>query len=68
MASRYPAIQAIQVIPPPRELDARVLVWKGISVLARLESLGGDDAFGWVSKDEWEVLGMRALRERTLFW
>lgn len=63
MNSRFPSIQSIQVIPAPREIDPSWLVWKGISVFARLETA----ADFWVGREEWDMVGMRALRERTMF-
>lgn len=54
---------AVGVVPPPREVDPRLLVWKGVSVFARLESVHET----WVSREEWATAGMRALKDRTLF-
>lgn len=48
------------VIPPPRDMDPRVLAWKGMSVLARLESAQEM----WVPRHEWSVFGTRAIREK----
>ncbi|KAL7414542.1 hypothetical protein BDY24DRAFT_361005 [Mrakia frigida] len=61
--SRIPSLQTVEIIPSPREIDPRLLVWKGVSVLARLESV---NEF-WVGRQEWERLGLRALREKSLF-
>ncbi|CEH13638.1 Actin-related protein [Ceraceosorus bombacis] len=51
------------VIPSPRDMDPRILASKGAAVLARLESVGEL----WVFKEEWEMFGWRALREKSLF-
>lgn len=63
----YPALVAggweVGVVPAPREVDPRLLVWKGTSVFARLESVNET----WVSKGEWEQTGMRAVKDRSLF-
>jgi actin-related protein 8 len=63
----YPALVAggwdVGVVPAPREVDPRVLVWKGVSVFARLESVHET----WVAREEWEQAGMRAVKDRSLF-
>jgi actin-related protein 8 len=64
MNSRFPSIQSIQVIPAPRELAPEILTWKGVSVFARLTDAHGDF---WVGREEWESMGLKALRERTMF-
>lgn len=65
LSARFPNLAAggVSVIGAPREVDPRLLVWKGISVLARLESVNET----WVSKEEWDVAGMRAVKDRSLF-
>lgn len=39
----------VQVIPPPKDVDKRVLTWKGASVLGRME--GVTDM--WVTGADW---------------
>ncbi|KAG8718047.1 actin-like protein arp8 [Ceratobasidium sp. 394] len=56
-------MEKVQVVPAPKDIDPRVLSWKGAAVLAKLEALNDM----WVSGSDWDMLGMRALRERTLF-
>lgn len=66
LSARFPNFAAgggVSVIGAPREVDPRLLVWKGISVLARLESVNET----WVSKEEWDVAGMRTVKDRSLF-
>lgn len=64
LSARFPALAgAVSVVPPPREVDPRLLVWKGISVLARLESVHET----WVARDEWDIAGMRAVKDRAFF-
>ncbi|CED84587.1 Actin-related protein [Phaffia rhodozyma] len=67
IVSRFPSLtqsatQPVQIIAPPREIDPRFLIWKGTAVFGRLESI---QEF-WVGRAEWEMFGMRALREKSL--
>lgn len=45
------------------DIDPRVLAWKGISVLCKLDVVSEL----WVRREDWEALGLRAVRERTAF-
>ncbi|KAI9485473.1 MAG: hypothetical protein EXX96DRAFT_473196 [Benjaminiella poitrasii] len=56
------SIDRVEVLPPPRDLDPEVLVWKGASVVAKLDS--SKDM--WIGNVEWEEIGSRCLRERAL--
>lgn len=47
----------IMVAPPPREIDAQVLVWKGASIFGKLQ--GTNDT--WISAMEYDRLGSRLL-------
>lgn len=47
----------------PREMDPRVLGWKGGAVFARLESVRET----WVSRYEWKAYRTALLKERLLF-
>ncbi|KAF8603889.1 actin-like ATPase domain-containing protein [Ceratobasidium sp. AG-I] len=58
-----PGMEKVQVVPAPKDIDPRVLTWKGAAVLAKLEAVNDM----WITPRDWEVLGMRGLRERTLF-
>lgn len=55
-------IDRVEVLPAPRELDPEVLVWKGASVMAKLE-IAKDM---WIGAKEWDQVGARLLRERAL--
>jgi actin-related protein 8 len=51
------------VVPPPRDMDPRILSWKGMSVLARLD--GAQEM--WIPRQDWQMFGVRALKEKSLF-
>ena len=69
-------MEKVQIIPPPKDVDKRVLTWKGASVLGRME--GVTDM--WVTGADWvsngiivdfapltllqNAFGMRAVKER----
>ena len=42
-------MEKVQIIPPPKDVDKRVLTWKGASVLGRME--GATDM--WVTGADW---------------
>lgn len=56
-------IPNVTVVPPPRDMDPRIVTWKGMAVLARLDST--QDM--WVMRNEWKMFGYRALREKAYF-
>ncbi|PVG04564.1 actin-like ATPase domain-containing protein [Serendipita vermifera] len=56
-------LERITVVQNPKELDPRVIIWKGASILARLDT----SSEFWVSAKDWDRLGMRAFRDRSLF-
>lgn len=56
-------LERITVVQTPKELDPRVIVWKGASILARLDT----SSEFWVTAKDWDRLGMRAFRDRSLF-
>ncbi|KAH7101507.1 actin-like ATPase domain-containing protein [Auriculariales sp. MPI-PUGE-AT-0066] len=60
---RVPGLERVLVVGPTKHVDPRVLCWKGASVFARMDTV---QEF-WVSKDEWEMVGMRGVRERWWF-
>jgi len=78
-ATWEPVMERVQILTPPKDVDARVLAWKGGSVLARMEAVQEM----WVSAADWvrihdpsctsltmspqDVLGMRGLKERCFF-
>ena len=42
-------MEKVQIIPPPKEVDPRVLAWKGAAVLGKMDSV----AELWVSPSDW---------------
>ncbi|PIL24870.1 hypothetical protein GSI_12757 [Ganoderma sinense ZZ0214-1] len=58
-----PNMEKVQIIPPPKDVDPRVLAWKGAAVLGKMDGV----ADLWVSKADWELFGMRALKERCFY-
>ncbi|KAI9723083.1 MAG: actin-like protein arp8 [Chrysothrix sp. TS-e1954] len=51
----------IMVAPPPREIDAQVLVWKGASVFGKLKSTNDS----WIGTMEYDRLGSMASSARS---
>ncbi|KAJ7091416.1 hypothetical protein B0H15DRAFT_836015 [Mycena belliarum] len=56
-------MEKVQIIPPPKEVEPTVLAWKGAAVLGKMD--GVSDL--WVTKSDWDVLGLRGLKERCFF-
>ncbi|KAI8992369.1 hypothetical protein BDB01DRAFT_778238 [Pilobolus umbonatus] len=56
------SIERVEVVPAPRELDPELLVWKGATVMSKLDT--AKDM--WIGVKEWEEVGSRCLRERAL--
>ncbi|KAK2463573.1 hypothetical protein APHAL10511_004324 [Amanita phalloides] len=56
-------MEKVQVIPPPKEVDRRVLVWKGAAVLGKMDGVSEL----WVTQSDWDILGMRGLKERCFY-
>lgn len=50
-------MEKVQIIPPPKEVDRRVLVWKGAAVLGKMDSVSEL----WVTQSDWvsNVFGSR---------
>ncbi|KAI8148388.1 hypothetical protein BJV82DRAFT_591965 [Fennellomyces sp. T-0311] len=61
--ARSSAIERVEVLPAPRELDPRLLMWKGGSVLSKLDIAKEM----WIGQEEWDLVGARCLRDRALF-
>lgn len=59
----HPVPAEISVMPAPREMDPQVLTWKGGGVFAKLKIVSEC----WISSDDWDMLGNRALQYKTLF-
>ncbi|KAK0548688.1 actin-like protein arp8, partial [Tilletia horrida] len=51
------------VVPPQRDIDPRVLPWKGMSVFARLDGI--TDL--WLDAEEWSMWGWKAAKDKVLF-
>ncbi|CAG8595939.1 3792_t:CDS:10 [Diversispora eburnea] len=57
------ASDKFEVLGSPRDMDPRLLAWKGGSVMSKLEIVSEL----WINSGEWEELGVRCLREKALF-
>ncbi|KAI8391391.1 uncharacterized protein BYT42DRAFT_509384 [Radiomyces spectabilis] len=55
-------VEKVEVLPAPRELDPRLLVWKGASVFSKLDT--AKDM--WIGQEEWNEVGARCLKDRAL--
>ena len=42
-------MEKVQIIPPPKEVDPRVLAWKGAAVLGKMDSISEL----WVTPSDW---------------
>lgn len=58
-----PNMEKVQIIPPPKDVDPKVLAWKGAAVLAKMDSV----ADLWLTCIDWDMLGMRGLKERCFY-
>ncbi|KAJ1666463.1 actin-like protein arp8 [Coemansia sp. RSA 1813] len=56
-------VERAEIVSAPRDLDPRVLAWKGGAVLSRLECAREM----WISSREWADFGPKLLRDRVLF-
>ncbi|KAJ7696593.1 nucleus protein [Mycena rosella] len=56
-------MEKVQIIPPPKEVEPTVLAWKGAAVLGKMD--GVSDL--WVTQADWDLLGLRGLKERCFF-
>ncbi|KIY53353.1 actin-like ATPase domain-containing protein [Fistulina hepatica ATCC 64428] len=63
LARQYNSGETVQVIPPPKDVDHRILEWKGAAVLAKMESVSEL----WITAVDWDILGMRGLKERCFY-
>ncbi|KAJ1949583.1 actin-like protein arp8 [Linderina macrospora] len=57
------SVERVDIVSAPRDLDPRVLAWKGGAVLSRLECAKEM----WVDRSEWADFGPKLLRDRMLF-
>ena len=53
----------IRIIPPSKEIDPQVVIWKGASVQARVKTTNEY----WISQDEWDRLGSRVLHHKCMW-
>ncbi|KAI8099459.1 uncharacterized protein BX664DRAFT_253659 [Halteromyces radiatus] len=60
--ARSSMVDNVEVLPAPRELDPQILVWKGASVLCKLD-IAKDM---WIGESEWLEAGSRLLRDRSM--
>ncbi|KAF9218179.1 actin-like ATPase domain-containing protein [Gyrodon lividus] len=58
-----PNMDKVQIIPPPKDVDPKVLAWKGAAVLGKMDSV----ADLWLTRADWDLLGMRGLKERCFY-
>jgi actin-related protein 8 len=56
-------MEKVTILAPPRDLDAANLVWRGGAVLAKMDSV--NDL--WVTEEDWDLFGMRGVRERCFY-
>ena len=54
----------VSVIPPPRDIDPGVLVWKGASVYARLKTAERE---AFMTRKEWDLYNIRGIPLRLLY-
>lgn len=47
-----PNMEKVQIIPPPKDVDPKVLAWKGAAVLGRMDSV----ADLWLTLADWVCL------------
>ncbi|GAA5929917.1 uncharacterized protein JCM15063_004664 [Sporobolomyces koalae] len=65
LIARVPSLSGhVSYVPGPREIEPENLAWKGISVLIRIEASNEL----WTRQEDWQALGMRAVRDRAFFW
>jgi hypothetical protein len=62
-------MEKVQIIPPPKEVDRRVLVWKGAAVLGKMDGVSEL----WVTRSDWvsNVFGLHqpvAHGNGRIFW
>lgn len=65
LAYRVPSLAGqVEVVPAPREIEPDILAWKGIATLAKLDV--AEDL--WITREDWDRHGLRALRERAFYF
>ncbi|EMD39130.1 hypothetical protein CERSUDRAFT_112814 [Gelatoporia subvermispora B] len=58
-----PNMEKVQVVPAPKDVDPSILAWKGAAVLGKMD--GVTDL--WLTAADWDLFGMRALKERCFY-
>ncbi|EIN09565.1 actin-like ATPase domain-containing protein [Punctularia strigosozonata HHB-11173 SS5] len=58
-----PNMEKVTIIPAPRGTDPQDLCWKGAAVLGKMDGV----ADLWVSREDWDLLGLRGLKERCFY-
>lgn len=56
-------VDRVEVLAKPKDLDPRMVCWKGASILCCLDSAKEL----WIAREEWHDCGVRILRERCPF-
>ncbi|XP_053576718.1 actin-related protein 8 [Bombina bombina] len=56
-------VENVEVITRPKDMDPRVIVWKGGAILSCLDTTQEL----WIYQREWQRFGVRMLRERAAF-
>lgn len=56
-------MEKVTIIPPPKEVDPRVLAWKGAAVLAKMDGVSEL----WVTASDWvgQLFGVHVLFANT---
>jgi len=56
-------MEKVTIIPPPKEVDPRVLAWKGAAVLAKMDGVSEL----WVTASDWvgQLFSVRVLLANT---
>lgn len=57
------SVDQANIVPVPRGVNPKFVSWKGASVMCNLESLSDM----WISREEFEALGARSLKDRLPF-
>lgn len=47
-------MEKVQIIPPPKDVDPRVLAWKGAAVLGKMDGV----ADLWVTAEDWVIFDL----------
>lgn len=53
----------VSIIPPPRDMNPALIIWKGASVLAQIKLV--EELF--ITNSDWDVHGSRILQYKCIF-